>query len=130
MPKQFIDKNFWSSLLIDDCLLPNTWELTQEICLDLGIRFERNNYFIKNTDQIIYQIYVHDNCFFSIEPTTEFVLTRLIENILLQHSFYLGQDIDWSNVSPIILKHLLSLESLKLQSNRRQKTITIKSNIM
>jgi hypothetical protein len=41
-------------------------------------------------------VYMHDDCFFSLEAVDDDLLQRIIWALLEMHSFYLERDVDWS----------------------------------
>jgi hypothetical protein len=98
---------------------PNEYVLTDNIRSALGIRFEGNDCIIDRADSIACQVYVHDNCFFYVRPVDEALAGKLLNCILEQHSFYMGQEIDWSCVLPDLVRHLLALGELEMQSDPR-----------
>ncbi len=104
---------------------PNEYMLTDNIRSALGIRFEGNSFFIDHEDRIAYQVYIHDNCFFYIKPVEDVLLSKLLSCILKQHSFYLGQEVDWSSIFPEIVKQLLTLGKIKMQSTLKQQCLWI-----
>jgi len=104
---------------------PNTYVLTDKIRSTLGIRFEGNSFFIDQEDRIAYQVYIHDNCFFYINPVKDTLLGKLLNCILEQHSFYLEQEVDWSSVFPEIMTQLLRLGRIDMQSGPRRPCVWI-----
>lgn len=99
--------------------------LTDDIRSALGVRFEGNSFFIDHEDRIAYQVYIHDNCFFYIKPAEDALLGKLLNCILEQHSFYLGQEVDWSSIFPEIVKQLLTLGRIEMQSNPKRQCLWI-----
>jgi hypothetical protein len=95
----------------------NEYKLTDDICANLGIRFSKTDYSIEQKTEIAYQIFIHDNVFFSVEPGDEFIIHRLITNVLEQHSFYLGEEIDWSDVILFLESNLINRTRIELQSD-------------
>jgi hypothetical protein len=104
---------------------PNEYVLTDEICLALGVRLNEDRLIIDQEERIACQVYIHDNCFFWIEPMNAALLDRVFGCILEQHSFYFGQEIDWSGVSAELIKRLLSLGELELQSDPKRQCLWI-----
>jgi hypothetical protein len=104
---------------------PNEYVLTDEIRLALGIRLEEDSLSIDQKERIACQVYIHDNCFFWIEPMNADLLGRVFGCILEQHSFYLGQEIDWSGISPELIRRLVSLGELELQSDPKRQCLWI-----
>src|SRR5262249_30480693 len=74
------------------------YELHGEIRSALGITTDENDFNIKRSENVERQIYLHDDCFFFVEPVDETELNRLICGILEQHSFYLGCEVMWAGV--------------------------------
>jgi hypothetical protein len=103
----------------------NEYALTENVCSALGMRFDGNSYSIERENEIAYQVYIHDNCFFFIKPATESVLRGLIENVLEQHSFYLREDVDWSGIADNLERQLIRLGKIALQSDPRRHCMWI-----
>lgn len=99
--------------------------LTASIRAALGLRLEGNSYFIDQENKVACQAYIHDNCFFYIKPVMEALLGTLLSCILEQHSFYLGQEVDWSGVSDKIAKQLLTLGRMEIQSDPDRQWVWI-----
>jgi hypothetical protein len=104
---------------------PDEYVLTDSIRSTLGIRFEGNSFFIDHEDKIAYQVYIHDNCFFYIKPVEDALLGKLLNCIFMQHSFYLEQEIDWSSIVPEIVKQLLTLGRIEMQSDLKRQCLWI-----
>jgi hypothetical protein len=95
--------------------------LTDAVAYELEIRFEGKDFLVVDQERlgnrVVHQIYIHDNCFF--KPVEDDLLSKIIGCVLEQHSFYLGQEIDWSEISARLTDHLLT--SSKIEQNRDPK---------
>lgn len=108
-----------------ECDLPDEYELTDGICAALGIRLDGNSFAVDREDRVALQVYIHDNCFFYVSPVEDALLGSLLGCILEQHSFYLGQEVDWSGVSPEIERRLRAVEGIELQSDPEKRCMWI-----
>ncbi len=106
-------------------IFPDEYALTASIRSALGLRLEGNNYFIDQENKVACQVYIHDNCFFYVKPVTEALLGRLLSCTLEQHSFYLGQEVDWSGIFDTIAKQLLTLGRIEIQSDPERQWVWI-----
>ncbi len=104
---------------------PNEYVLTDKLRLALGLTFEGNSFSITQEERIACQVYIHDNCFFFIKPVNAALFDRVFGCILEQHSFYLGQEIDWLDVPSELTKQLVSLGKLELQSDPKRRCVWI-----
>jgi len=95
----------------------------------LGIGFEEDDFFVKHQDRfenkVTHQIYIHDNCFFHIKPVKSDLVVRIANCVLEQHSFYLGQEIDWSEISARLTEHLLTSGKIEIQSDPKRQHVWI-----
>lgn len=105
---------------------PHEYVLTDEARLALGVRFEEDEFFIDQEERIACLVYIHDNCFFWIKPISTALLERVFGCILQQHSFYLGQEIDWSGISGELTRRLASMGKLELQSDPKRQCLWIR----
>ena len=71
------------------------------------------------------QVHIHDNCFFSIEPIDEITLSRLIDCILDQHAFYLGHEVDWSDIHLELQRFLFDQGKIEFQSDPKKQLLWI-----
>lgn len=103
--------------------------LTDAIASELGIRFEGDDFSVEHQDRfenkVTYQIYIHDNCFFYIKPVKGDLVGRIVNCVLEQHSFYLGQEIDWSKISARLTEHLLTSGKIEIQSDPKRQHVWI-----
>lgn len=99
--------------------------LSDEVAECLGVRFDGDHYSVDRPDLTRYQIYSHDDCFFSVEPVDDLLLKRLLHVVLGQHSFYLGAPVDWAGVLDEIGKILVQRETIRVQSNPRRRSLTV-----
>jgi hypothetical protein len=121
-PIQKLCGNIFSDALIE-------YVLTDTIASELGIRFEGDDFFVERQDRfenkVVWQIYIHDNCFFHIEPLGSELLGRIVNCVLEQHSFYLGQEIDWSEISAALHRQLLASGKIEIQSDPKRQNLWI-----
>ena len=105
------------------------YALTDAIASELGIGFEGDEFFIEHQDRfenkVARQIYIHDNCFFYIKPVADDLLGKIVGCVLEQHSFYLGQEIDWSEISARLTEHLLTSGKIEIQSDPKRQHVRI-----
>lgn len=57
---------------------------------------------------------------YRIKPVKDRLLERLVGCILRQHSFYLGQEVDWARVLPGLTEQLVTLGRIEMQSDPRR----------
>jgi hypothetical protein len=91
--------------------------LNSEIQSALGLTIDRNGFHIEHREAIRQQIYIHDDCFFAIEPVDGTQLRELIHGILEQHSFYLGSDVHWDGILDEAAALMNSVENVRIQSD-------------
>jgi len=101
------------------------YELNGEIKSALGLTLDQNSFRIARTEHILQRVYVHDDCFFAIEPVNEAELRCLTQAILEQHSFYLGADVDWANIPDEIIALLRRVEKVRMQSEPRRRRVIL-----
>lgn len=100
--------------------------LTDEVAAEMGIAFTyellegynsyyASHYDIKDENPILYQIDIHDDCFFYVKPRDTEFLPALVHCILQQHSFYLGEEVDWSGILDPTIKLLKENKSIKIK---------------
>ncbi len=102
------------------------YQLSDAVCRQVGMSFDGKDYSIDQPGKFVYEIYVHDNCFFFIRPVDEWVMRRVVQNVLAQHSFYLGRAIDWSGAIEHVRKALMGHRRIELQSNRRSQYVQLR----
>ena len=78
-----------------------------------------------NKNKFPFYVYSHDNCFFSIEPISPDLLTRVIQVILKQHSYYLGKDIQWAEIESQLLEIIRNNEEIDIQSDPKKQCVWI-----
>jgi hypothetical protein len=103
----------------------NEYKLTNEIEEMIGLSITPQDLEIKNSDRILFWISSHDNFCFCIEPISDEILRNVIKAILKQHSFYLGQEINWEKVEPQIIYLLKEYGEIDLQSDPKRKCVWI-----
>jgi hypothetical protein len=100
------------------------YALSSEIQSALGLTIDGNDFHIENREVIQQQIYIHDDCFFAIEPVDGTQLRELIHGILEQHSFYLGSDVHWDGILDEAAALMKRVENVRIQSDpARQRVI-------
>jgi hypothetical protein len=101
--------------------------LTDAVAYELEIRFEGKDFLVVDQERlgnrVVHQIYIHDNCFF--KPVEDDLLSKIIGCVLEQHSFYLGQEIDWSEISARLTDHLLTSSKIEIQSDPKRQHVWI-----
>jgi hypothetical protein len=91
--------------------------LSSEIQSALGLSFDGPGFHIEHRDAIQQQIYIHDDCFFAMEPVDETQLRELMHGILEQHSFYLGSDVRWDGILDEAVALMNRVENVRIQSD-------------
>jgi hypothetical protein len=99
------------------------YELNSDVQSALGLNFDGNGFHIEHSDAIQQQIYVHDDCFFTVEPLVD--LRELIHCILEQHSFYLGLEVRWDGVLDETVDLLKRVEEVSMRSHSAQQRLTL-----
>lgn len=77
-----------------------------------------------------YRVYVHDDCFFRVEPVDDKLLRKLILCILEQHSFYLEQQVDWEPALDEIVGVISRAPAVAFKSDpgRKRLLLTLKTS--
>jgi hypothetical protein len=101
------------------------YELDGEIRSALGITTDENSFNITRSEHIERQIYVHDDCFFFVEPVDETELSRLISGVLEQHSFYLDCEVAWAAVLGQLILLLKRVGTLQIQSEPSRRRLIL-----
>jgi hypothetical protein len=101
------------------------YSLCNEVQTALGINLDSENLSI-DKEKVLYQIFIHDDCFFSIELVDRLLLQELIHCILQQHSFYLNSEVDWSDVLDPITKEVSKSKPLLLKSMPARKCVIVR----
>lgn len=109
------ERNLYGETLSAEYIMPET----------MFAQFVVGNSLTEVDSQLAIRVHVHDNCFFSIEPIDEVTLSHLINCVLDQHAFYLGHEIDWSNVRLELQRFLLDQGKIELQSDPKQQLLWI-----
>jgi hypothetical protein len=94
----------------------------------LGLSIDGNNFRIQHLESIWQQIYIHDDCFFMVEPVSGIELREFIHSILEQHSFYLGSDVHWDRVVDESAVLLEQVGQVRIQSNPTRQRLTLSWN--
>lgn len=103
----------------------NEHKITDEIASELGLITGNEGFEISNKDKFPFYIYSHDNCFFSIEPISPVSFTKVIRVILKQHSFYLGQEIQWEEIELQLANIIKSNKEVDIQSDSKKQCLWI-----
>ncbi len=86
-----------------------------------ALSFEGINFSPSIENRATRQISIHDNCF--IKPEKGDLVRKIVDCVLEQHSFYLGQEIDWSEISPRLTEHLLISSKIGIQSDPKRRCV-------
>src|SRR6266852_1139426 len=92
------------------------YALNSDIQSALGLTIDGNGFHIEHHEAVRQQIYIHDNCFFAIEPVDGTELREIVRRILEQHSFYLGSDVHWDGILDEIAALLNRVDKVRIQS--------------
>jgi hypothetical protein len=101
------------------------YQLTDGVADHLGVCLEWNSYSVERCDLVRYEVYSHDDWFFSVEPVDDGLLKRLLRAILRLHKFRAGEEIDWSAVLDPIRGMLLEHQRVWLKSIPRRQTLNV-----
>jgi len=101
------------------------YALNSEIQAALGLTIDGNGFHIEHREAIQQQIYIHDDCFFAIEPVDGTQLRELIHGILEQHSFYLGSDVHWDGILSEVVALTNSVENVRIQSDPAHQRVIL-----
>jgi hypothetical protein len=72
-----------------------------------------------------FALYVHDDCFFRLRPVDDqriWLLTRLVLDV---HSYYLGQEVDWSEVEQDCVKFLVQHKAISVVTDVRKQRVRL-----
>lgn len=72
----------------------------------LGLKMQGERLQPADWTRFRYYVHLHDDCFGYVEPVDRTLLVGLVRGVLGLHSYYLGQDVNWSDV-PFALVDLL-----------------------
>ena len=102
--------------------------LSAEIEARLGIVCDEDKHSFRDESLVKCRVYVHDDCFFRVVPINAELLRALVSCILQQHSFYLGLEVDWSDVIDPVLNIMgdSGRRGIGMQSNPRRKQLAIR----
>ena len=103
----------------------NEHKITDEIASELGLIISNEGFEVSNKDKFPFYIYFHDNCFFSIEPISSGLLTRVIQAILNQHSYYLGEEIHWKEIEVQLTDIIKHNKEIDIQSDSKKHCLWI-----
>jgi hypothetical protein len=101
------------------------YELSDEVALRLGVKCDGSRALVEQHDGIRHNVYVHDDCFFLIEPLAEVLLKEVIHCVLRQHSFYLNLKVDWSGVLDPLGEILTRAKTIRLKSGPERKRLIV-----
>jgi len=104
------------------------YALNSDIQSALGLSINENNFHIEHREFIQQQVYIHDDCFFAVEPVGGTELRELIHSILKQHSFYLGSDVHWDGIVDEMAVLLNMVEDVRIQSEPARQRLTLSWN--
>ena len=83
--------------------------LTEEVQKTLDIVYDsvEQHFTSVSHESIIFEIYIHDDCFSFIDPMDKELQYRLLDAVLELHSYYLGKTtVDWSEIRDILLEDI------------------------
>ena len=104
--------------------------LSPEVQKSLGIFLDVNNLknFVNLSPSLGYQIFIHDDCFSSVRPVDNTLLKALVQSVFKQHSYYLGNEIDWSEILPKIIDRLLVQRKISFKSRPSKRMVIVREN--
>jgi hypothetical protein len=100
------------------------YELTGEAQRALGVHIDAESSEVRAS--VRHWIYVHDDCFFSLEGADEGLKRQTLEALLEMHSFYLGAQVDWSGVVDEIYRLLEAHDEVTLETDPEAGTMTVR----
>jgi hypothetical protein len=92
---------------------------------ELGIVKTHDSFDVLPGTEVDATFWMHDDCFFATLAPTDEVLERLMESVLAMHSYYLSQDVDWSDVVNVLVKCLGSSSRIRATSNQNARRFTV-----
>lgn len=105
------------------------YPLTEEVQSARGVKIEDpgddGDLHEEGMQNVHCRVHVHDDCFFNVKPLDDLLLRRLISCILEQHSFYLKQEIDWSQVLEEIVQIISSAPAVAFKSYPRRQILKL-----
>ncbi len=106
----------------------NEYMLTEEVQLFLGITLDpqQNTYSIQHADKTQYQVSLHDDIFSQVKPVDNELFSNVVHCVLRQHSYYLGTEVDWSEVLDPIIEEIKLVDELKIRSHPVQRCLSLK----
>lgn len=105
--------------------LKNEYMITDEITSELGLTTSNQGFEISYMDKFSFYIYSHDNCFVSIEPISSELLAGVIKVVLAQHSYYLGNEIQWNGIESQLVDMIKSNKEIHIQSDPHKQCLWI-----
>jgi hypothetical protein len=114
-----IEKAFGSSGTFEE------YQLSPSIQAGVGVVVEEDDHSVKSRDSILYEVYIHDGCYFFVKPTNPDFLRDLMHCVLQQHSFYLNTEVDWTSAIETTMNILSDSERVRLQSRPKNGHLTI-----
>jgi len=103
----------------------NEHKITDEIASELGLITSNEGFEISNKNKFPFYIYSHDNCFFSIEPISSDLLAKVVQAILKQHSYYLGEEIQWKEIEAQLTDIIKRNKEIDIQSDTKKHCLWI-----
>jgi len=95
--------------------------LSDEIRSHLNFQFTARDHKIKPACQV----YFHDDCFFSIQPVDQTLMTKILSQILDLHNYYMKEEINWSSIIPFMQGKLMEAREIELKSDPRRHCMWI-----
>ncbi|HEX6163499.1 MAG TPA: hypothetical protein VFZ31_09045 [Vicinamibacterales bacterium] len=68
----------------------------------------------------------HDECFFSLAPSTPALKRAMVEAVLRLQSHYLDAEVDWSQAAPRIVDELRPGRTLRLKASPEKRRVTLR----
>ncbi len=99
--------------------------LSPDVRAALRIGDEASDFSPQEGSRVRHAVFLHDDCFGSVEPVDEGLLARLVHAALKLHSFYLGREIGWEPVLPELTRLLLREEAFELVSKPRADVVYV-----
>jgi hypothetical protein len=109
LPKQkYIEESPMTAAWVSDSEFEE-YLLTEEIQKTLDIVYDsvEQHFTSVSHESILFEIYIHDDCFSYIEPVDKELQYGLLDAVLELHGYYLGiETVDWSEIRDILLEDI------------------------
>lgn len=91
---------------------------------DLGINKTKESFELAPGSQIDVAIWMHDDCFFAAQSMNDATHSRFMNSILLMHSHYLSEEIDWGEIPDSLMNIANRGKRLRLASDQLRKRLS------